>query len=191
MKPVRAMLVGLVSALVLAGLVATASAAWLSSSELALIAGWERMDIAGGFGTVECTLVLENVLHRSIFTKTVNSLIGYVQYANISSCRRGSATVLRETLPWHIRYRSFTGILPRLTSLSLLVTGIAFRIREPIFGFIYLTGPGQSMYETMNIGSGVVSSVSLGGNITTEAGISGTVSGTSSSVLPTVTIRLI
>ena len=191
MNPLKVMLVGLGSALVLAGLVATASASWLSSSESAAIVGWSRVDIAGTFGTVECTLVLENVLHGRIFTKTAGRLIGYVEYANASSCSRGGATVLRETLPWHLRFGSFTGTLPNISSISLQVSGIAFRIREPVFGFIFLTGPSQSLIETLNLRSGVVSSVGLSGRITTENGVSGTFSGTSSSVLPNVTIRLI
>jgi len=43
--------------------------------------------------------------------------------------------LLAETLPWHVRYGSFTGVLPRIGSVKVTLTGPAIRIYElPIGG---------------------------------------------------------
>jgi len=116
-------------------IVSSASAGRLSSSSQTHRVTWARMDFTGGFGTVECEVTLQGTMHARTGTKTANSLIGFVTTASVSSpCRRGGATILRETLPWHLTYDGFVGRLPNIELLIVLLIGVSFRIREPTFG---------------------------------------------------------
>jgi hypothetical protein len=68
------------------------------------------------------------------------SLIGYITRASVSTCQIGGpATVLTATLPWHVRYRGFTGLLPNITELRTTVTGAGMQIMEPSLGLVCLT----------------------------------------------------
>jgi hypothetical protein len=76
---------------------------------------------------VLCAATLEGSFHARTFAKVVSSLIGYITRAAFreETCRGGRMRVLRETLPWHIQYESFTGTLPSITSISAKVIGMA------------------------------------------------------------------
>jgi hypothetical protein len=136
------LLLAVVGATVLLGaLVSSASAGRLSNSSTTLRATWARMDFTGGFGTVECEVTLEGSLHSRTIAKVARALIGNITAASVSSpCRRGGATILRETLPWHVTYNSFAGTLPNITNILTDVVGASFRIREPTFG-VHRGGP--------------------------------------------------
>jgi hypothetical protein len=92
------------------------------------------MSFSGRFGTVECEVILNGAFHSRSMTKVIGGLIGYITAANASRCSRGGATMLRETLPWHIRYDWFSGTLPNITAIGTRVIGLSFRMREPTFG---------------------------------------------------------
>lgn len=114
---------------VLAG---TASARILSTSSLTLRVAFSEVRITGAFGNIGCQFTLEASLHsRRAITKVGGVLVGYLTSANVGTCAEGQATVLRETLPWHLRYGSFAGTLPNITSVSLDIVGFALRTREP------------------------------------------------------------
>lgn len=189
------LLLAVVGATVLLGaLVSSASAGRLSSSENRLTATWARMNFSGGLGTVECEVVLAGTLHSRSIVKTIGTLIGFITAANVSRCSRGGATVLRETLPWRMHYNGFGGSLPNISSIATTVLGSAFRIREPTFGItcLALTEAEEPATGLYNISGGAVVSATVGGEIETSCGISGGLSGTSSSVSPTgVRITLI
>jgi len=126
------LLLAVVGATVLLGaLVSSASARNLRVSSRSNRASWTRMDFAGGFGTIECEVVLEGTYHETTSVKSVGSLLGYITAANVTRCARGSATVNRESLPWHRRYSAFTGRLPLITGLVETVIGAEFRLRDP------------------------------------------------------------
>jgi hypothetical protein len=40
----------------------------------------------------------------------------------------GRATVLTGTMPWHIRYSSFLGTLPAITSIRIAIAGLAMQV---------------------------------------------------------------
>jgi len=176
------LLLAVVGATVLLGaLVGSASAGRFSNSARSLNATWTTMNFAGGFGTVECEVVLEGTLHNASMTKTPNTLMGYITAGNVSRCRRGGATILRETLPWHVQYESFSGTLPNITAINTRVIGASWRIREPTFGVTCLarsttTEPSTGGYTLTN---GVITSTTVGGTIRCGS-FTGTLSGSSS-----------
>jgi hypothetical protein len=176
------LLLAVVAATTLAGTLAgSASARIFSFSHSNLRATWTRMDYSGGFGTVECEIRVEGSLHTRTIAKVVNRLLGYVTSATVIRCARGSATILAESLPWHVTYRSFVGTLPNITGASTGVVGAAWSIREP-FGITCLVrSESSSLIGTWDINARVIESITLSG--TSPCGpVTGTMSGTTSSV---------
>jgi len=176
-------------------LVASASARNLELSSLTKRAVWTRVNIAGGFGTIECELVLELRFHTRTFTKTLNSLIGYIIAGNVPRCARGGATINRGSLPWHDRYLDFGGRLPDILFFDKIVTGAEWTLREPTFG-ITCTVRREASSLTINypLSGGVVTSSILSGRGNC-GGIEGEVSGTTTNITDgtgaRITIRLI
>jgi len=139
------------------------------------------MDYSGGFGTVECEVAVEGSFHSRTSAKTTGALAGYIINSNVVRCRRGGATILRETLPWHVQYESFSGTLPNITAINTRVIGASWRIREPTFGVTCLTKSTTAEPETAsyNLTAGVITSITVGGTIRCGS-FTGTLSGTSS-----------
>jgi hypothetical protein len=81
--------------------------------------------------TYRCRLTLEGSFHSRSIAKIAESLIGYVNSATLGECPINDTRVLRETLPWHIRYRSFAGTLPSIVEFTTVIVGFAMSIREP------------------------------------------------------------
>jgi len=117
--------------MLLCAFTSAASAGRLSLSGNRSRATWTRMDVSGGFGTVECEVVMESSVHAATINKTVGSLVGYTTAANVTRCARGGMTFFRESLPWHERFSGFEGTLPNITGATNTVTGVSFQIREP------------------------------------------------------------
>jgi hypothetical protein len=117
------------ASVMMAAVVGTASARTLSSSSQTLRAAWREMVFtppAGG--SVACNVTLEGSLHSRAITKALYSLIGYITRADLGACVGGQATILRETLPWHVKYEAFAGTLPNITSIRALIIGASFRV---------------------------------------------------------------
>lgn len=174
------LLLAVAGATVLLGaLVSTASAGRFSSTSQTLRATFSRVDFAGGFGTTECQVTLEGSLHQRTIAKVEGSLIGYITRAIVGTCARGSATILTATLPWHVRYGSFTGTLPSISRLVTTVSGAQFRIREPFFGVQCLASGGTAQGIYQREAGGVLTQAEIGGESPTDCGIEGTLSGRS------------
>jgi hypothetical protein len=133
----KILLAALSAATMLALAVGTASANRLSLSESEFDLRWTALrfsdNVFGGF--VSCPLTLLGRFHSRTITKTRGLLIGYIDHARVGArggsaenCTGGALTILTATLPWHVRYRSFTGTLPRITTVSLDLIGVALRI---------------------------------------------------------------
>jgi hypothetical protein len=128
----------LAAAMLLAFAVGTASANRLSISERNFLIRWAPLTLASTAGSsIRCSVTLDGSFHSSTITKTTGLLIGYITTATIAGtsgngreavCTGGTATVLRETLPWHVQYNGFTGTLPRITGVNLLLIGASFRV---------------------------------------------------------------
>jgi len=195
MKLSKLLLVVVGATALLVTLVATASARNLEDSSQTTRASWTRMNFSGGFGTVECEVRLTSSYHTRTMTKTINSLIGYLYEGEVTRCSRGSATVNRASLPWHIRYRSFTGTLPNITSIEGFDLGSEWTFREPTFG-ITCTVPRatSSMISSYTISSGGVTRADVSGSSPCGS-FTGTLEGSTTNVTngagARLTVRLI
>src|SRR5690348_5062866 len=127
-------LTALMAALLLSAAVSTASARNLSSSTKNIRATWARLEFVGGLGTRMCQVTLEGSYHERTIVKSWGSLIGAVTRVDVKreSCTGGEATPL--VLPWHITYEGFTGTLPTITSVRLLLARFRYSVRSNFFG---------------------------------------------------------
>jgi hypothetical protein len=138
MKFFRLFLAAAGATVLLGTLVSTASAGRLSISNQNIRSTWSTVTFSGGFGSPRCHLTLEGSLHARTMIKSLGTLMGYITSAIVSACQNGSATILRETLPWHVRYSGFEPALPNIEDLIVHVIGAAWRVRET-FGLTCLT----------------------------------------------------
>lgn len=142
----KLMLAGLAAALLLTMGVSTASAGHLSVDEQNFRVTWTSLEfVEPGFGArILCPVTLEGSFHSRTIEKIIGSLLGYITRATVKneSCIGGHATVLTNTLPWHITYEGFGGALPSITSLRLLLVRPAFRV-EPGFAISCLSQPAN------------------------------------------------
>ncbi len=90
------------------------------------------------FGPITCAVTMEGSFHERTFPKTAELLIGVITRAIAGhpcegggeewAIHNGTETVLRgipaTSLPWPMRYVSFTGTLPFITTVTVNVTGI-------------------------------------------------------------------
>ena len=172
---------GVVGATVLlSALVSSASARNLSSSSLTKTILWRRGDFSGGFGTIECEVLLSGRYHTRTITKTTNSLIGYITEASILRCIRAGATMNRETLPWHLTYQGFGGTLPNITTAIVNLSGASWNIREPTFGATCRVNNATSV-GTVTIAGGAVTRADISGTNRCGA-FSGTLAGSETNV---------
>lgn len=129
-----------IAATVLAALAvgaATASANRLWRSNLGIRIVWARVLFDG---IVRCAVTLEGTLHGNSHAKTENLLIGHITRAIVTRpCEQREWTarfltpnegVNPGTLPWHIRYDSYTGTLPRITGVRWRIVGMAWEINN-------------------------------------------------------------
>jgi len=176
------LLLAIVGATVLLGaMISSASARNLSNSSQTTTALWRRMDFAGGFGTVECEVKLSGSFHSRTSTKTVNSLIGYITEGTVLRCIRGGATISQTSLPWHRRYRSFSGTLPEISGVSETVSGAEWRIREPTFGAICTVGTESETIGTYSVAARTVTAAAVSGE-SFCSGLRGRLSGSETNV---------
>jgi hypothetical protein len=77
--------------------------------------------------TVSCPFTLEGTFHSRTISKVNGSLVGSINVARPAeaSCRNGRGMFLTRTLPWHVRYNSFTGTLPNIATATLQIVGLA------------------------------------------------------------------
>jgi hypothetical protein len=179
----------------LGALVSSASARNLERSSLTIRALWTVWNFRGGFGIFTCEVLITGSYHTRTITKTVNSLIGYITEARFLRCASGGATINTASLPWHRRYRGFTGTLPNISSLSETVTGMEWTLREPTFGITCTVRAAESStILSYAVSSGTVTSSAISGSSPCSS-FTGTQEGSTTNVTEgggaRITIRLI
>jgi hypothetical protein len=146
--------------------VGSASAARLSLSQRTFSASWiprepitENMTIREEFGVlVICEFSVSGSFHAATFAKVASALIGYINSASLGG--ECPARVLRETLPWHVRYRNFTGTLPNPLGIGISVTGLSLRAPELRGECLFRSEATNPALFTINLGSGVMRTIS-------------------------------
>jgi hypothetical protein len=132
MRFARALLAVVASAVALGALVGSASASRLSLSSTTWRVTFAALtfEIREGFNAATCAVTLEGSFHSRSIVKRAGALIGYVNRAATGPCGfRTAATLLTETLPWHVRYESFAGTLPDITSVGIGIVGLGMKIK--------------------------------------------------------------
>ena len=125
-------LAALVTALALLVGTSGASANRLSMSESSFEMVWESITftIEGGMGGPECALTLSGSFHSRTLSKTTGLLVGLVPDRQLEpeECDNGgnARIAVLPGLAWHLRYRSFSGTLPTVASVSFDVVGAEF-----------------------------------------------------------------
>jgi hypothetical protein len=144
----RVLLGVLTAAVVMACAVGSAGARRLSLTEQHFRATWTGANsmifeepIAG---KVECEVTLEGSFHSRTLSKVSGQLIGYVTRALIRhNCIENEGwylngievqerVTLPNTLPWHIQYNSFRGVLPRIERIRIAIIGESILLRFPL-----------------------------------------------------------
>jgi hypothetical protein len=162
----KLVLAGGLVALVLAVVVGSASANKLSAIHGGL---WRAVFrplkvVSGGVTAIACELTLEGSFHSGTIRKVSRALSGHITRSSLGACNIGTASVLRETLPWHLQYEGFSGVLPNITGIRLLDIGASYRLHEGIFGRSCLfrtseTEPAGAILELEAIEAGGASPV--------------------------------
>jgi len=125
------LLVALASAAVLmAALGSTATARNLSTSSQTLRAQFREIRFNFPNASTTCAVTIDGSFHNRTIAKVPGTLSGFITRVTLGACAVGTATVLTGSLPWHVRYQSFTGTLPNITSIIAHVVGAALRVRE-------------------------------------------------------------
>ncbi|MBS1868478.1 MAG: hypothetical protein JSS99_02340 [Actinobacteria bacterium] len=142
----RLLLTALAAALVMATAIDVASAGHFSSSEQRYRATWGSLEFGGYTATIRCMATMEGSFHYRSFAKTPEALVGYVTQATIRHpCTGGEVwfyngvevlegTTLSNSLPWHIRYESFEGVLPNITVITDRLVGVRFLAKGEFLG---------------------------------------------------------
>jgi len=147
-----------------AALTATAAARSFSFSNWNFRVVWTSIEFTNntGFGTVRCPVTLEGSFHSQTISKVEHALIGQVSRATVAeaSCTAGPVTVKQESLPWHITYNGFRGILPAIKGIRIFLLGPTFDIRGP-FGEVChaRTDPEHQTAGEGIIGAGEIQNV--------------------------------
>jgi hypothetical protein len=132
----KLLLVAPIAAIALGALLSTASANRIAMTNPNFRATWTALEFVG-FVTVRCHVTIEGSFHSSTLSKVAEQLIGYVSRATVDEghCTGGSARVIQETLPWHLRYESFEGTLPNITGVTDRQVGSGFQVTGVVLGF--------------------------------------------------------
>jgi len=114
----------LLCALVLAVAVAATDAAGetleIPDFEYGFRATWTSLEVEAVGVTIRCPITLEGSFAQESIPAVVRSAVGAVTNASLpGACTGGSASVARETLPWHVQYNGFTGVLPNIAGIRL------------------------------------------------------------------------
>jgi len=141
----RKALLAVVGASVLLGaLVGTASARRFSSSSQTFRMSFSRLEWENGFVRTRCPVTLEGSFHSATIAKVSGTLIGFITAVPRGTCTLNTMTVLRETLPWHVRYTSFAASLPAIVQVTLNVIGFAIKGREAVTEVVCLSSPSTA-----------------------------------------------
>jgi hypothetical protein len=152
---VRIFLAALAATALFASLAASAAARNFSLTNRNIRVVWEAsrpLEFISNAGTVRCRVTIEGSFHCATVSKVVEALIGYISRATAaqetcvdSGGNSNSIEVVQSSLPWHIRYASFSGTLPRIRVTDRLVGVTINLLNVPVIGTCRYSGSGRSI----------------------------------------------
>jgi hypothetical protein len=196
---------GILAAILLSLVIGSSSANRLSISSRFFRVVWNPLVFGTAGIIMRCPVTLEGSFHSATVRKVSNALVGYITRAGMASCTEGSATMLAATLPWHVRYESFQGVLPNITGIALLLIGASYRVdpggippaclsrtteANPLRGIANLNGSHVLTGFTVDSGPGIPLSEGFGCGIA-EGHFSGTGTVTPLGATGSLTVTLI
>lgn len=87
-----------------------------------------HLGLLEGGPSINCAVTLEGSFHSTTISKVSEALIGLVLRASAGACSGGALTFLTETLPWHLAYRGFSGVLPNFGGIEIDIVGLSMQI---------------------------------------------------------------
>lgn len=124
----KLLLAALIATTLLSLAVGSASARRISASSSTFRIVWRSFEFIAFSTQIACPVTLEGSFHSRTIAKVSGALIGYIDRAIVGGPCTGStggrARALTETLPWHVRFASWTGTLPTITSLHVTLVGL-------------------------------------------------------------------
>jgi hypothetical protein len=200
----KLLLAALTATFVMAAAVGSASATRLATNNSHWRAIWASMtfkELGFAGATIRCRVTLEGSFHSLTISKVSGQLIGAVTRAIVDepNCTGGKARALSEKLPWHVKYISFAGTLPSISSVKIALVGAQFLVEA--FGFVsclYTTSDARPArgIVTREAG-GVATGIAAEGRISSNtggcpegefSGSSGTVKNETETVNSTITL---
>jgi hypothetical protein len=134
----RLALASLAATLVFAAAADLAGARRIEVSEQRFRVVFPRVGYSSEGTNVECSITLAGSFHSRTISKVSGQLIGYITSGNVHRpCNAGEAWLLNgterlpdgtapATLPWHVRYESFSGTLPNITRIKIQIIGYSY-----------------------------------------------------------------
>ena len=170
----KVLLASTAAAVLLGTLVGSASARNFSISNQFVSIAFRTVTFEGPFGDIVCEVRVEGSFHQRTTAKRVGSLVGHLTSAALPGCSAGRATILRETLPWHVRYLGFAGTLPNITNIRANIVRAAFQITQ-LFTCQSTSTETNPMIITLNreIPTRVVTTATIGGTLPSTCGTEG------------------
>ncbi len=169
----KIVLAALAATLVLA-MSGTASANRLRFSDTGFLFKWKtesRLTFAAFGFSASCEVRLKGTFHTTSFAKARQNLIGSVTQASARQpCEGNEAWILNGTefqifpeapfatsLPWNLRYFSFTGRLPSISTITFAIVGMSVLIQSALGSCLYRTTESEPfvMIATREAGGGI------------------------------------
>jgi hypothetical protein len=168
----RLLLATLVAAASLAVAVSTAGARRIEFSDQHIRAYWGGftptiLSDGGGFFIIECVATVEGSFHSRTLSKVSGQLIGYITAAVVPFvCEEGEVAILNgiepvhtgtvspNRLPWHIRFDSFTGVLPRITGIRIQIIDASILLWNAFAGCLYRSTSARPLYAILEVVEG-------------------------------------
>jgi hypothetical protein len=105
--------------------VAAAETIEMPYGELGFTAKWASFEGEAFGTTIRCPVTLEGSFQEPGIQTATGTPVGTVNEARFGACTGGTATAAAGSLPWHVKFSSFTGLLPNIASVKMNVTDAA------------------------------------------------------------------
>jgi hypothetical protein len=162
--------------------VGAADARRLELSERRIRVVWEAVERAIFINMnigVTCQFTLEGSFHSRTLAKVSGQLVGYITKAYRHAClpegEQGEVFILNgqevlpdlmlagDSLPWHIRYDSFSGTLPNIAGIRLQIINFSFLLYRFGVGCLYSSTGERPLFVIAELTAGRITSLSFDG----------------------------